>query len=169
MTKEIFDKAIGFTLQWENWKSNDKYGGETIWGVAYKYHPKEVDKMRDMSRHDAMEYSKKFYYEEYWMPSSCDDFGKCSAVSIFDASVNCGLHRAIQFLQRAINVSDDGVIGPKTIKVAESLSDVHVALLMIEQRKKYYQDKVIETPEKSIWLKGWLNRCDALEKFIRGL
>jgi len=169
MSRQVFDEAIGFTLQWENWKSNDSYGGETIWGVAYRYHPKEVEKMRDMNRHDAMKYSKQFYYEKYWRPASCDDFGKCTAIAMFDSAVNPGLHAAIKCLQRAINVIDDGVIGPKTIKAVEGLSDIHVALLMIGQRKKYYQSKVMETPAKSIFLNGWINRCESLGKFVRTL
>lgn len=162
---DIFEKAIGFTLKWEGGYVYDPQdpGGPTKFGVAKRYH-EDLD-IKNLT----IEQAKNVYYKEYWLPASCDDFGKYSAICIFDASVNCGLHRAIQFLQRAINVIDDGVIGPKTIKAAESLSDIHVALLMIEQRKKYYYTKVTENPVKAKFLKGWINRCEALEKFVRTL
>lgn len=163
MSREIFDKAIDFTLQWEGgyvWDKDDS-GGETKFGVAKRYH-KDLDIINL-----TLEQAKEIYYRDYWLPASCDDFGQSAAICLFDASVNCGLHRAVQFLQRAINVLDDGILGSKTIKATESLSDVHIALSIIEQRKKYYCLKVTENPVKSKFLKGWINRCDALEKFIR--
>lgn len=167
MTNEIFDKAVEFTLEHEGYRSYDKAGGPTIFGIASTYHKDLVDRMDKMSKEDARIAAIECYYKEYWRPASCDDFGKCTATVMLDSAVNPGLHAAIKCLQRAINVEDDGVIGSKTIKAAESLSDLHIAMLMIGQRRKYYQDKVIETPAKIKYLKGWLNRCDDLEKFIR--
>jgi hypothetical protein len=46
---------------------------------------------------------------------------------------------------------------------------MHLVLKILDERRKYYQQKVIETPAKIVELKGWLNRCDALEMYVRDI
>lgn len=165
MSKEMFDKIIVFTLQHEGGYSNDTDdpGGETQFGIARRYH-ENLD-IKNLT----LEQAKKIYYKEYWVSSGCDDLPDRTAMVMFECAVNPGRYRAVQFLQRVIGVFDDGILGPKTLKAVESYSDLHMSLLVIDERIKYYQQKVTESPIKVKYLRGWLSRCEDLRKLIRGM
>lgn len=167
MSRENFVKAIPFTIEHEGYRSKDVWGGVTIFGIASKYHPELVAMLDKMPRTDALIAATEFYYTDYWIPAHCDDMPMRASIVVFDCAVNPGIGRAVQFIQRAVNVPDDGVFGKVTKHAVENYSDMHLVLKILDERRRYYQQKVIETPEKSIYLKGWLNRCDALEEYVR--
>lgn len=167
MSKENFNQAIGFTIEHEGYRSSDPFGKLTVFGVAAKFHPVMVARLDKMTKEDALVAATEFYYTEYWLPAHCDELPMRTSIVMFDCAVNPGIGRAIQFLQRAVNVPDDGVFGKVTKKATENYSDMHLVLKMVDERRKYYQQKVMENPAKTIYLKGWLNRCDALETYVR--
>lgn len=80
-------------------------GGETKFGISKKQYP-DLD-IQNLTREQA----KAIYYNDYWMKLR---YLKHIAVhyQVFDAYVSHGPHLAIQFLQRAVNVADDGIWGP---------------------------------------------------------
>jgi lysozyme family protein len=84
----------------------------------------------------------------------------------FDSCVNTGLKQAAKFLQRSVGVLVDGVIGPATLaKIKNSDTKAVVGLYLI-QRINFYDYLVEKNPTQSVFLKGWLNRVDALRAFI---
>ena len=137
-----FDKIIKFTLQWEGGDKVTKDltdpGGTTKYGIAQRYHP-EIN-VEFMSLAEAM----SIYYKSYWKPvaKEVDDNLDMAA---FDTAVNVGVARVINWL------------ASPEVKAFNDL---------IEKRKSFYYEKVKESPVKVKYLKGWLNRCDSLEKFI---
>lgn len=103
-----FNQAANFVLQWEEYISNipgDK-GGLTIWGIASAFWPKDVEKMKNMSKEDSFAYAKEFYKREYWNPCSCDDLSYPLDVIVMDTAVNCGVGRAKSFLKETPNWMD---------------------------------------------------------------
>jgi lysozyme family protein len=58
--------------------------------------------------------AKSIYFLDYWMPTECATMPGRLALIMFDAAVNNGVWQAIQFLQAALGVDMDGVIGPET-------------------------------------------------------
>lgn len=122
-----FEAALPIVLRWEGGLSRDPHdrGGTTKWGVSLrailslaldfnndgKVNEKDI---LDMSR----EQMQRFYRQHYWDLCSCDELPCAVALVVFDCAVNQGPSRAKRFLQKALGVRVDGIIGPKTISAA---------------------------------------------------
>lgn len=105
------DSMLNELLQAEGGYSNDPVdpGGETNHGVtiavarAFGYH----GDMRAMS----VEQAKEIYRQRYWIAPRFDAVGQQSdsiAAELFDTGVNMGTGVAGKFLQRALNVLNQG-------------------------------------------------------------
>ena len=83
MARENFDFAFALTIGLEGKPSDDPNdpGGVTIWGLASKYHP-------EVTRVTPIEYAKKVYLEQYWIPSGCDNEPFPMDIALFDSAVN---------------------------------------------------------------------------------
>lgn len=65
--------------------------------------------------------AKALYRRDYWARISGDQLPPPLALMVFDAAVNNGGHRACVWLQRAVGVVADGMVGPITLNaVAEA-------------------------------------------------
>lgn len=105
----------------------DDSGGETAWGVTARRARKfgYTGPMRDMPRSIA----EAMYEHENWYESGFYDVSILSmpiARELFDTGINCGVGRASEFLQIALNalnrqekdykdIPEDGDVGPATI------------------------------------------------------
>jgi hypothetical protein len=81
--RQSFDKAFEITIGLEGKPSNDPQdpGGFTIWGLAKRYHP-EIDE------NTTIEYAKKVYFADYWLPAGCDEQPFPMDICLFDSAVN---------------------------------------------------------------------------------
>lgn len=84
-------------------------GGETKWGISKRSYPHL--NIRDLTREDAI----ALYRRDFWERSRADDLAPAVGFQLLDAAVNSGIDQATRWLQRAIGVADDGVIGPVTL------------------------------------------------------
>jgi len=146
-------KAVGYT--------NDPHdnGGETKFGVA-----KNANLDLDIKNLD-WNGAKEVYYRRYWVNGSCDKLPGRIAVLHFDGCVNHGVGRANKFLQRALNVSADGVIGPATCAKANASDAIDVCNAICDQRTQFYKDIVANNPSQGRYLGGWLRRIDEMREF----
>lgn len=110
-----FDQAFDILIGHEGGYSNNPRdpGGETMWGITFRvarahgyYGP-----MRDMPR----DIAKDIYRRSYWSLIRADDLPEPVRFDAFDTAVNSGVVQAAKFLQRAVGVPDDGIIGPQTL------------------------------------------------------
>jgi len=91
-------------------------GGKTMYGVtervarAFGY----KGDMRDLPLSTATD----IYRTNYWAPIKADQLPENLRFHVFDAAVNSGATQAIKWLQRAAGVTEDGVIGPRTLSAA---------------------------------------------------
>ena len=127
-------------------------GGETNLGitrtvaVANGY----AGDMRTMPKETA----KVIYKKMYWDKLQCDQLPFVVAFQLFDSGVNHGNAQAVKFLQRALSVTDDGVIGTKTIAAVSKMDDLQIAVLFNVERINFYTDlKTFST-----FGKGWMRR-----------
>ena len=149
-----FDKAFDLLIGNEGGYVNNPKdpGGETNWGitktvaVANGY----AGDMRTMPK----EAAKGIYKKMYWDKLQCDQLGFAVAFQLFDAGVNHGNSQAVKFLQRALSVVDDGVIGAKTIAATNSLDDLQIVMLFNAERIEFYA--ALKT--FSTFGKGWVRR-----------
>lgn len=111
---------------------------------------------------------QEIYYNNYWRAAKCDKLLPKIAVVHFDAAVNCGVGQAAKFLQRALGVKDDGVIGSMTLAKLSMYTDneTEITQKYLDERKKFYNDLVAKKPTLKVFLKGWLNRLDKVKAFI---
>ena len=149
-----FDKAFELLIGNEGGYVNNQKdpGGETNWGitktvaVANGY----AGDMRTMPKETA----KGIYKKMYWDRLQCDQLPFVVAFQLFDAGVNHGNLQAVKFLQRALSVADDGVIGAKTIAAVSKLEDLQIVMLFNAERIEFYA--ALKT--FSTFGKGWVRR-----------
>jgi lysozyme family protein len=102
------------------------------------------------------------YRENYWFPAGCAllDIARRPKLALFhfDFAVNAGVRRAIQTLQLALGVMDDGVIGPVTMKHIRNLDEMGILLVYVRLRLKFYTGLVKKKPVQIKFLPSWVNR-----------
>jgi len=86
----------------------------TNWGISAAAFPNED--IRNLTQAQA----KAIYLGTYWTPCSCDKLPPSLALMTFDAAVNNGCERAREWLQAALGVATDGVVGPETLAALAS-------------------------------------------------
>ena len=127
-------------------------GGETNWGITRTV---AVDNGYDSSmKLMPKETAKQIYKKMYWDKLQCDQLPFVVAFQLFDAGVNHGNAQAVKFLQRALSVVDDGVIGAKTIAATNALDDLQIVMLFNAERIEFYT--ALKT--FSTFGKGWVRR-----------
>lgn len=103
---ECFDKLLGHEGGYVFNPADP--GGETKWGISKRSYP-NLD-IKSLTAEDA----KRIYWRDYWLRCGCEDLPRGLAFDVFDAAVNSGPNRAARWLQTALGVRADGVIGPDT-------------------------------------------------------
>jgi len=111
--------------------------------------------VRNLSREMAAEIYEHLYYKEPKINHLPD---KVIPV-VFDSAVNHGPSQAIKWLQRAVGVKDDGIIGPVTIRAASTATDVVEKI--VSSRKHFYRRLVDRDVSQQAFLAGWLRRADS--------
>jgi lysozyme family protein len=171
MTKEFLE-GMKFIFEHENVLSKGKVvaehdprdlGGTTKYGIDARSHP-NVD-IENLTKQQALE----IYWDE-WLDCHADKFPWPLSLAYFDAVVNTGKRQAVLLLQRVVGTVDDGIIGPKTIAVAnkecERQTAQLVALKLCNKKKDFYITLCKDHPEKNCYKEGWLNRVADLTKTI---
>lgn len=162
MNQPSFADAVELVLQHEGGTSDHPAdpGGLTRYGISRAAYP-HLD-IANLS----VDQAKEIYRRDYWLASRCDAMPYMLALPLFDAAVNCGVRRAATFLQYALNVRADGVIGPKTLAAVDALDEdgrERVLIDMLALRCKHYGS----LPTVRDFGRGWFRRT--LETFRAAL
>ena len=137
--KENFDKCLEMLLHHEGgyvWHEEDP-GGETNLGVTKKVYQDwgGTKEMIDLTVEDVA----PIYKKNYWDRCKCDELSSGLDWAVFDWAVNSGTRRVSKALQKACGAERDGVIGNKTLALANG-QDVKY---MIEEisviRQSFYE------------------------------
>jgi len=155
-----FDEAFTKLLGHEGGYSNHPLdpGGETMWGVtltvarANGYN----GPMKDLP----VGVAKSIYRKLYWDSVKADELPAQLRYAVFDAAVNSGVRQATLWLQRAVGVKDDGVIGPKTLEAAKMSNSYAANARMIGMRL----DFMTRLNTWDSFGKGWARRIADLLK-----
>jgi len=141
-----FIKLIGHEGFYVN-NPNDK-GGETKYGISKRAYPNLDIKALTIDG------AKRIYRMDYWDKCKCNDLPDAVRFDVFDAAVNSGVKQAILWLQGALNVSTDGIIGQQTIKAAQAMNGERLSM-------KYNGTRLLFMTKLSSWptfSKGWARR-----------
>ena len=144
---QVFDKLInhegGYTFN-----PHDP-GGETKFGISKRSYP-HLD-IHSLTLADA----KTIYRRDFWDRAQCDKLHPDLAFDLFDGAVNSGIGQAIRWLQRAVGVADDGVVGPLTLASINRENDTSAI------RARYNGHRLDFMTRLSTWDvfgKGWARR-----------
>lgn len=110
-----FLEAVALVLKHEGGYVNDPRdpGGETNFGISKKAYPHEDIAALTVERATAL------YHRDYWQAMRGDELPFGLALAVFDMAVNAGTGAAIRLLQRALRVTEDGKLGPVTLRAAQ--------------------------------------------------
>lgn len=102
-----FEACIPSVLRFEGVYSNDEHdpGGETKYGIDKKSHP-DLN-IKNLTEADAIE----IYRQEYWIRNDCDVVPEVLRFAYFDCCVNQGPGLAKKFIQKALGLQADGILG----------------------------------------------------------
>lgn len=119
-------------------------GGATCWGITERVARANgyAGSMRDLSQATAMDIARR----EYWDAVSADLLPALVRFEVFDGAYNSGAAQSIKWLQRAVYVTPDGVIGPKTLMAVGAYSGLAIAARYNGYRLDFMND-----------LKTWAN------------
>jgi lysozyme family protein len=164
MMQNNFERSLALVLQHEGGYVNHPSdpGGRTNLGVTqrvwedYVGHKVDEQSMRKLTK----EMVAPLYRERYWDVCHCDDLPAGVDYLAFDFSVNAGAFRSIKTIQRALNITADGVIGPVTIKAIQDANAEEFINNFAAAKETFYRS-LTNFPTFG---KGWLNRVAESKK-----
>ena len=101
-----------------------------------------------------IEQAKAIYKRDFWDRAQADQYDAAIAYQLFDIAVNNGNGNAIRMLQRAVNVADDGQIGPRSIAAVKAMTVTDV-IMRLNAERLLFITKLSTWPTYG---KGWTNR-----------
>lgn len=122
-------------------------GGETKYGISKRSYP-NVD-IANLT----LDGAQAIYQTDFWNAVSGDALPWPLSLLVFDCAVNQGQPVARVLMQRALGVTDDGVIGNKTVAAAQASTVDHWAAFLTLRRHRYEL-----SPNYSRYGDGWGNR-----------
>jgi len=151
-----FEKLMNHEGGYVNHK--DDKGGATNFGVteAVAREAGYVGDMRDLP----LDKAKAIYRTLYWTPIRADQLPEVLRYSVFDAAVNSGPFQATKWLQRSLNITDDGQIGPVTMGTA-NFNDPRATL------SRFNGHRLAFLADRNNWDsfgRGWARRLAAILK-----
>jgi type VI secretion system secreted protein VgrG len=180
--KERFEKFLkGFTFEWECVRDGqgrviaendpDDPGGVTKYGIDRSAHQNlSADDIRNLTEDQAVE----IYFTGEWPNSHANQLAFPLGEIAFDMTILDGRGRAMRALQSACGLTGaavDGGWGPTTLDAATKTAEdpdqlMRAADRMLDWRAARYHNLVEDNPKLGKFLKGWLNRTNALRKFL---
>jgi lysozyme family protein len=133
-------------------------GGKTRFGVTEAV-AREVGYRGDM-RELPLDLAQRIYRDRYWQPVRADELPAAIRYAVFDAAVNSGVKQAAMWLQRAVGVTADGVIGPQTLAAVGRQNAQALASQMLGQRLEF----MASLPTWPAFGRGWARRVAELLK-----
>lgn len=145
-----FDEALRIVLRFEGGRVDDQKdrGGRTAYGVTQR----TFDTYRGEPGHDVWDITPEevaaIYRHQYWDAVTCDAYTWPLSLVLFDSAVLSGPKRARIWLSQT-----------RYADTPETNSRAMIAL-----RRKFYRDLAARDRSQEKFVKGWMNRLDALAK-----
>lgn len=103
---------------------------------------------------------EEIYRLQYWSKVQGDKLPAGVDYVVFDGAVNSGPAQSVKWLQRALGVSDDGVIGEVTLDAVEQHPDHDRLIAEIVYRRMLFLESL---KTWSVFGRGWSHRVNEVE------
>lgn len=130
-------------------------GGKTRWGISQRTYPHL--NIATLTREQAI----ALYRRDAWTPIRGDALPEAIAFQVLDSAVNHGVLRAVGWLQQALGVRVDGVVGPVTRAAAVGADPVALILAYNAARLDFY----VRLRTFPAFGRGWTRRIAANLRF----
>lgn len=157
-----------FILKWEGGFVNNKNdaGGATNKGVTLTTFRKYYGQSKSIEdlKHISDEQWNHIFKTGYWDACKADQLNCQSVANIMvDWAYMSGASTAIKAVQKILGCKVDGIIGPKTIAAINGYRVPKQLFYDIQRaRVEFYYNIVAKRPANKVFLKGWMNRLNAL-------
>ena len=155
-----FSEALEIILHHEGGYVNHPKdpGGETNLGVTKRVYEDfgGEKEMKDLTKADV----EPIYKKNYWDRVKGDDLPEGLDLCIFDFAVNAGPGRAAKFIQRLVNTTVDGGIGPNTLKCINDHVEHYGVSTTIDQYQSERQNYYESLSNFETFGRGWTRRVD---------
>lgn len=109
-------------------------GGATRWGISQRAYPHLDIASLTLAQ------AREIYRRDYWDALRLSELPDAIAAEVFDAAVNSGRRSAVVWLQRALGVNADGVIGPITLRAAREADPMAIVARFNGHRLSHLAD-----------------------------
>lgn len=164
MAHASYEAALAFVLHHEGGFADNPAdpGGATQFGItratlaAWRGRPVSRDDVRTLSPAEA----GAIYRARYWQAIDGDNLPAGIDLIVFDAAVNSGPGRALRWLQDALEVPADGILGPVS-RAALARSDGTAVIRAFTRQRQAFVEAL---PTFRTFGRGWSRRIRAAEK-----
>ncbi len=143
---ECFTKLIGN----EGGYVNDPRdaGGETKYGISKRSYPQlDIAAL-------TLDQAKAIYRRDYWDRMHADGLPANVAMQVFDGAVHSGIETSLRWLQKAVGVAQDGVVGKITLSAINAMREDVLIRRYIGTRLEF----MTQLSTWQIYGKGWAVR-----------
>lgn len=136
-------------------------GGATNMGITFRTlegwlgYPITKQDVKDLSKSTA----KEIYRARYWNAVEADTMPPGLNMVLMDAAVNSGPSASIRWVQRALGVTADGILGPVTRKAISEADTKTLVIASLNERRK----SVRQFRNYDVFGRGWENRINNVE------
>jgi lysozyme family protein len=111
-----------------------------------------------------LEDSKSIYKKMYWDFFKADGIKNQSlAEYIVDGAINQGKGTIAKYVQQIIGVTDDGLVGNKTLEAINAHDSKDLFEKLKAKREDKYHRIVANNPSQKKFIKGWINRLNSID------
>lgn len=154
-----------FILKWEGGFVNDPNdsGGATNKGVTlatfrrYKGEDATVDDLKAITDEEWTNIYKTMYWDKF----RADEIASQTVANLCVDWLWMSGTKAIKYVQRLIGADEDGIVGKQTLALLNAKGD-GLVLPIYNYRKDFYHRIVASRPSQKRFLRGWINRLNAL-------
>ncbi len=162
-----FANSLPFVLRWEGGFVDHPAdpGGATNKGVTQKVYDawRRASGLSQRSVRELADTEMSAIYEQqYWRAARCGEVQDKLDLAMFDTAVNMGVGRAVRFLQEAVGCQVDGGFGSGTLTAVQCCNPALALEQFCSARQSFYERLVVAKPEMKVFLRGWMNRLNAL-------
>ena len=167
-----FEKFLNYIFEIEGGYTNDENdrGGATNFGITEE-EAREFGYTGNM-RNLTKDFAENIYLKKYYLGNKLDKIiDDRVALSIFDWAVNSG-RRGIKKAQIVANkfganLIIDGIIGNKTLEAINGINPETFLKEYHEIQRTFYKNLAAKDSTQEDFLKGWLNRVEIKEEYIK--